>query len=292
MFAANLTPTWQKYRQRLRKATAFARALPDFVILGGMKCGTTSLYTALGQHPRIVSAQLKEAHYFDHNYVHGAWWYRAVFPLKPYLLAKKLWCGGAVLTGEATPYYLFHPHVPARLHALLPHAKLIVLLRDPVERAYSHFRHNQRFQWESLSFEDALAAEDERLRCDRERIARHETRLSENYWKYSYLARGTYADQVAAYFALFPRRQLLMIRSEDYFADPAQTFRQVFEFLGLGNELPSTVTARHKVRGQSAPAATAVHLYQHFAPHNARLYEILGTDLGWERQRVPRASAA
>jgi len=290
--AAQGTTTWQKWRQRVRKATAFARALPDFVILGGMKCGTTSLYAALGQHPQVVLAQMKETHYFDHNYIHGPRWYRAVFPLRPYLLAKKLFCGGPVLTGEATPYYLFHPHVPGRLHAALPHVKLIALLRDPVARAYSHFRHNQRFQLEPLSFEDALAAEAERLRCDRACIARNELHLSENYWKYSYLARGIYADQVAAYFALFPRHQLLTIRSEDYFADPAQTLRQVFEFLGLDNELPPGFSVRTKTPGQPAPTATAARLYHHFAPHNARLYELLGTDLGWDRQRAYRALAA
>ncbi len=292
MLTTLLRDFWAKTCQRLRWRTASVRVLPDFVILGGMKCGTTSFCETLVQHPQIVAAQFKEAHYFDHNYVHGLWCYRSVFPLAPYMLGKKLLTGRPVLTGEATPYYLFHPHVPCRLHAVLPQAKLIALLRDPVERAYSHYRHNRLRKLESLSFDEALAAEDERLRGDRERLVRNELELSDNYRNYSYVARGIYVDQLAAYFALFPREQVLILKAENYFADPAQTIRQVLAFLGLGDELPTSMTMPGQVRPQPAPAGAAARLCSMFAPHNERLYQYLGADFKWDRQPAVRGRAA
>ncbi|MCI0682827.1 MAG: sulfotransferase domain-containing protein [Gemmataceae bacterium] len=285
MFTTNVSGMWKDVCQRLRWRTASARVLPDFVILGGMKCGTTTLYETLVQHPRIVRAQHKETHYFDQNCVHGLWCYRAVFPLAPYMLAQKLIRGGPVLTGEATPYYLFHPHVPGRLHAVLPHAKLIVLLRDPVERAYSHYRHNLVRQLEPLSFEQALAAEDERLRADRQRIERNEP-LSRNHRNFSYVARGIYADQLAAYFDLFPRSQALVLKSEDYFANPAQVLPRLLEFLGLGHDLPATMTMPDSARPRPAPMPAAARLRDFFAPHNERLSKCLGVDFGWDRHKA------
>lgn len=283
---------WAKNCQRWRWRTAAARALPDFVILGGMKCGTTSLYETLVQHPQIVSAQVKEVHFFDHNFGHGLLCYRSYFPLAPYLFARKCLSGQPVLTGEASPYYLFHPHVPQRLRVVLPKARLIALLRDPVDRAYSHYRHNLGRKLEPLSFEQALARESERLRGDRLRLLHNEPLLSESYQHFSYVARGIYVDQLRAYHALFPKDQLLILKAEDYFDNPAQTLRQVISFLGLGDQLPAGMKLPGRVAPQPAPAAAAEQLRAFFAPHNERLYQYLGIDFGWGRAAVNAATAA
>ncbi|MFN8451844.1 MAG: sulfotransferase [Anaerolineae bacterium] len=135
-----------------RYLTAARRLEPQFAIIGGQKCGTTSLYAYLLQHPRVVSL-FKEVHFFDNNYYKGRRWYRAQFPLAGAPSED------ALITFDASPYYLFHPAAPQRVAALYPDMKLIALLRNPVDRAYSHYSHNRQSTAEKLSFEDAIRAE-------------------------------------------------------------------------------------------------------------------------------------
>ena len=138
------------------RATSFGRPLPDFLILGAQKAGTTALYSYLRKHPSIIGPSWKEVSYFDRHYARGPAWYRGNFP-------NKLRTRGA-LVGEASPSYLFHPLGPRRVRELVPEARLVALLRDPVDRALSHYNHERALGREPLSFEDALAAEDDRLR--------------------------------------------------------------------------------------------------------------------------------
>jgi hypothetical protein len=146
---------------RLRRLTAPWRCLPDFLIIGAQKSGTTSLYRWLERHANVVTGPWKECSFFDAERRTTAG-YRACFPLRRTRRQVEVATGGPVRVGEATPYYLFQPDVPRRVAALLPDARLIALLRDPVERAYSHYRHNVALGIETLSFEDAIDAEPER----------------------------------------------------------------------------------------------------------------------------------
>src|SRR5580692_9445955 len=124
--------------------------LPGFLIVGAQRCGTTSMYRALSEHPEVRKAVLhKGVHYFDMNYGRGLGWYRAHFPLAR---------GGGV-TFESSPYYLFHPLAAERIAADLPGVKLIVLVRDPVERAYSAYTHERARGFETESFEQAIERE-------------------------------------------------------------------------------------------------------------------------------------
>jgi hypothetical protein len=276
---------WQRFRQW----TAPLRRLPDFVILGAMKSGTTTLFDTLAQHPQVLPSIAKEVHFFDTDHGNGLCWYRAHFPVDAYARLQALATGKKVVTGEGTPYYLFHPHVPRRLHWVVPRAKLIALLRDPVDRAYSHYRHNLVTKEETLTFEDALAAEDGRLQGELERMRADESYVSVNYRAYSYVARGIYVDQLRAYGELFAREQILVLRAEDYFEDPGAVCGRVLEFLGLGREVPAGVKLPGTVRHPSVPAAAAQRLREFFRPHNERLYEYLGVDFGWERRAARRA---
>ena len=138
-----------------RLASGHMRSLPDFIMIGGMKCGTTSLFQYLQQHPGVSRVYVEEVHFFDLHYGRGLNWYRAHFPVK----GK----GEATICGDDSPYYIFHPLVPARVREDVPGAKLIALLRNPVDRAYSHYHHELRRGREDLSFEKALDREEERL---------------------------------------------------------------------------------------------------------------------------------
>lgn len=267
----------------INRWTARFRPLPDFLILGGMKCGTTTLYRALIRHPRVRAAGRKEVGYFSHLHGHGPTWYRGWFPLAGRARLGR-WLGGpAGATGEATPYYLFHPHAAGRIAAAVPAVRLVALLRDPTDRAYSHYRHNVRAGREPLSFDEALDREESRTRAGRDRMLREPGYECEAFRDYSYAARGVYADQLAAYRRLFPADQLLVLSSEDYFADPAATLGRVFAHLGLGAGVPAAVAVPGPVSAKPVPAGAAARLRAVFAPHNRRLCEFIGRDFGWDK---------
>ncbi|WP_337104126.1 sulfotransferase family protein [Paenibacillus sp. YIM B09110] len=198
--------------------------LPYFLIVGTQKGGTTSLYKYLLQHPNVHPAVTKEIHYFDELLHFGLDWYLTHFP-------ESLPHGD--ITGEATPYYLFHPHVATRIKAALPAVKIIVLLRNPIERAFSHYQMMVRRGLEKLSFSEALHAEQDRIATEYARMERDNTYFSPTCTQYSYLKRGLYSEQLERWFQQFPREQILVIRSEQLLQDTAASYKQVLQFLQL-----------------------------------------------------------
>ena len=249
--------------------------LPSFIILGVQRGGTTSLYDYLTQHPRIAHAKRKEVHYFDLNYAEGTSWYEKQFPWSVRLRSK-------MITGEASPYYIFHPYVRDRVAKVVPDAKFIVLLRDPVDRAYSHYQHCVRRGWETLSFADAIREEPVRLAGEVEKLAADDY-TSYNHQHFSYVTRGVYVDQITHWYERFDPSQFLILRSEDLFTDPATVTNSVFEFLGL-DPLGLETYAHRNLGGYEESVASEVRsaLSQHYAPHNARLVELLGPRFTWD----------
>jgi hypothetical protein len=263
------------------RLTAAGRLLPDYLIIGTQRGGTTSLYKYLVRHPSAAHALTKELRFFDLNYHRGMAWYRSRFPLRLYrdLMRSR---GVGLVVGEASPDYLFHPHAPRRVREALPEVKLIVLLRDPIERAYSHYWHQFRRGHETLSFDDAVAREAERLDGELDRMLRDPRYLSYERHHHSYLARGVYVDQLRAWMDRFPVRRFLIERSEDFFDDPPLVFKRVLDFLGLSAwELTEYETFNAFTSGTMDPK-TRRDLARYFRPHNERLYEFLGRDFGWE----------
>jgi hypothetical protein len=255
------------------RATAPVRPLPDFLILGAQKAGTTALYAYLRRHPRITGPSWKEVSYFDRHYARGEGWYRGNFPNLARTRGK--------LVGEASPSYVFHPLGPERVRALVPEARLIVLVRDPVDRAYSQYHHEVALGRETLSFEDALTAEDERLEGEVGRLVADPRYFSRAWWSHTYAARGRYADQLERWLAVFPREQLLIVPSEDLLDEPERTHARVLEFLGAPpHSLPSYPRVFERQYEQMQPE-TRARLAEQFAEPNERLYELLGRNLGW-----------
>ena len=247
------------------------RALPDAAIIGAQKCATSSLQAYLVQHPGVIGSLRKEVHYFDVNFGRGETWYRAHFGRED----------EPGLNLDASPYYLYHPAVAARMHALLPDARLIVLLRDPVRRAYSHYWHQRDKGREKLSFEDAIAAEPGRLGDTDARLARGELEVSRDHQAFSYLARGRYAEQLERWYAVYPRDRVLVLRFEDFVRDPLAGLNQVLAFLGLSPMTSLDLEPRNTRRYPPMSEATAERLRQYFEPHNRRLEALLGREMGW-----------
>ena len=252
-------------------ATARGRPLPDFLVLGAQKAGTTALYAYLRWHPGITGPSWKEVSFFDRHWWRGARWYRGQFPLRS---ADKLF-------GEASPSYLFHPLAPERARAVIPDARLLVVLRNPVDRAYSQYQHEVALGREPLSFEDALAAEEERTRGEVERIVADPRAFSHEWWDHTYAARGLYADQLERWLAVFPRDQLLVVTSDELGARPAEAYASILSFLGAA---PHQLDAYPRVFDRDyAPmrSETRERLIARFAEPNRRLEGLLGRDLGW-----------
>ncbi len=272
-----------------RALTSPIRLMPDFLIIGAQKGGTTSLYYYLVEHPYIGQSSTKELHYFENKYQRGLWWYKAHFPtsVEKYYVESRY--KETFITGEASPSYLSHPHAPGRAAKLLPHAKLIVLLRNPVDRAYSQYRHNIGLGFEKLSFEDAIISQEERTTIEKEKLLANEYHPSYTYKRYAYLERGIYADQLKAWFKYFPREQMLILRSEDFFADPASVCAQTLEFLhvppmriaALEKEYIQYNKSKDTTSSQMSPQMRK-YLIDYYQPHNVRLYELLGRDFAWD----------
>ena len=114
---------------------------PSFILAGAQRCGTTSLFRALMEHPVILSLYHKGVNYFDLNYDKGWSWYQGHFPVRAFAAVRTRHNGDVPVTFEASGYYMYHPHAAARLAHDLPQVKVLVMLRDPIERAYSAYRH-------------------------------------------------------------------------------------------------------------------------------------------------------
>ena len=251
-------------------ATAGLRPLPDFLILGAQKAGTTALYAYLRWHPEITGPSFKEVSFFDRHYAKGERWYRAHMPVRR-----------RSLVGEASPSYLFHPLAPERVAGMLPGARLIALLRNPVDRAFSHYQHEVALGREPLSFEDAVDREDERMQGELERMLRDPSYFSLAWWNYTYVARGRYAEQLERWFAAFPREQLLVLFTEELSADTAATYRRVLDFLGVtARDLESYPRIFDRDYADMNPG-TRARLHKEFENPNRRLASLLGRDLPW-----------
>ena len=260
------------------RATTPLRALPDFLVIGVMKGGTTSFFNYLGQHPQVRPPFRKEIKYFDLHYGEGPGWYRAHFPLR-----SKMTPG--MVTGEATPYYLFHPQAAQRIARDLPGVKLICLLRNPVDRAYSHYQHMVRVGRETLSFAEALAKEEERLEGEEQKIAADPRYDPYDHLHYSYQARGRYAEQLERWFTLFPRERFLFLASEDLYAAPQKVCGQAAAFLGLAPAALENyeVFKQGSYKKDGMEPSLRAKLVEDFRPHNKRLYDLLNMKFDWDR---------
>jgi len=190
------------------------------------------------------------------------------------------------ITGEASPYYLFHPHAPRRASAIVPDAKVVILLRNPVDRAYSHYQHQVKRvikgqSPETLSFEEAIEVEETILPKEVRKMLQSEYYVSSTHRARSYLSRGIYIDQLLVWSRFFPRKQMLIVKSEDLFSDTTNVLKRMMDFLGIPHWAPETYSIPNKREYTGVSSLIRQRLDEYYRPHNQRLYEFLGEDLGW-----------
>jgi hypothetical protein len=244
--------------------------LPDLVIIGAQRAGTTSLHAWLCSHPRVAPFQVDEMHYFDGvKYNRGLRWYRAQLPMRIRFSCQM----------EASPYMLVHPLAPERAARDLPAgSRFVALLREPVERALSHYWRNRKVGREHKSFAEALMLEDERLEGALDALE-HGKRSQAHRW-FSYRTRGLYAAQLEDWFRAVGRDRVMVIESERIFRD-AGVSAEVLEWCGLPpSKVPfPSLNAIPRVATETANAAAELRTW--FEPHNEALFELLGRRL-WE----------
>jgi hypothetical protein len=264
-----------RYRMRTRRLGP----TPDFLIIGAQRGGTTFLYHMLMQHPNVYPCVVKEPHYFDQHFARGHDWYLAHFA--PGLRPAHTRRVRRFITGEATPCYLYRPHVPQRVHDLAPEAKFIVLLRDPVARAFSHYGLTREWGIEQLSFEAAIEREMQHIDVGTAAAPEDRPQTPDGPVR-SYLSRGLYADQLQRWMEVFPREQFLIIQSEAMYRDTRAVVPAVTEFLQLPTWRPGEPEKQRQPGQRRMNDATRARLQTFFRPHNARLFELLGSTYDWD----------
>ena len=294
--ADSIKPGYWALRSCYRLMTNRIRLLPDYIIIGTQRGGTTSLYFYLTEYAGTFSALHKEVHFFDDHFAQGPAWYRAQFPTSVQKYLYERVCKKRFVTGESSPYYLFHPHIPKRTFQALPNVKLIVLLRNPVDRAYSHHWLATNEGHETLLFEEAVKCEVERLAGEQEKILANEYYESYTHRHYAYLSRGIYANQLQNWMRYFPKEQFLILKSEDLYSDPVTIVKQTLEFLEVPTSAlritkefkqyrePTSKGYMNNERPPKMEPALRKYLIEYFQSHNARLYEFLKRDFGWDRE--------
>jgi hypothetical protein len=259
------------------------RVLPDFLIIGAQRSGTGSLYFSLLDHPRVTGPKIKEVHWFDSRNWNKTNRYRSYFPRAQEVTEQGL------IVGEATPYYLFHPAVPRRVVDQLPRVKCIAVLRDPVDRAYSHWKHEKTRGVEPLDFREAIEAEAERL-ASVPSVGSvgvdGDAGLPVAHQRYTYVSRGQYAKQLSRWLTVVPKERMLVLKSEDFFSEPDSVLRIAWQFLGA--EPPEQQGAVKHLNQRFASGLSdemRSWLAPRFEQDSRELHRLVGIDWQQESQR-------
>lgn len=249
---------------------------PDFLIIGTQRGGTTSLHHLLSAHPQIRMAKVKELHFFNRLYSNGINWYMDQF--------KEESGASKFHSGEATPAYLYHPLVPERVAKHLPDVKLIVMLRDPVIRAFSQFMMIRKRGREAESdFMEALKLEAGRLSnlrpIDDEQAAPDDF---SGFYQFSYQKRGLYGEQIERWLQCFTLDQFHFIKSEEFFASPEKSLQSLYAFLEIAEIMPDTFPKLNSHTDVKLNVDNIEHLYEYFRADGILLRNMIGDRFRWD----------
>jgi hypothetical protein len=200
--------------------------IPDFLVIGAQKSGTTTLFALLRKHPKIYLPPQKEVQFFSNDTLYGKgldWYWGANFCGKP----------DDCVAGEISPQYMGANVVPARIRAAMPNARLIAILRHPLARAFSHFQMSVRRGQDDRDFRDALESSISAKRVGQQLAE------SRSYYQYS-----AYSDVLAEYLKLFRREQMLVLFQEDLERNPGEVLKAIHDFLGVEHVLPDNLRIR------------------------------------------------
>jgi hypothetical protein len=257
------------------QTTASLRMLPDFLVIGAQRCGTTSLFRVLNDHPDVVRPTASKGIV---NYANGPRWYRSHFPLR---MTSRLRTKGGAQTFESSGYYSFHPMAAERIACDLPGVRVVLMVRDPVERAYSAYKHERSRGFEDQEFEAALDLEATRLVGEVDRIRSDPSYESFDHRHHAYVARGRYAEQLRRYIDLLGRERVFVVDADRFFAKPEAELSVLFSWLGLRPWLPDHVAQWNARPSDPMPEDLRARLSAEFEEPDRQLAEIMGRAPSW-----------
>lgn len=262
------------------QSTSFLREPPDFLIMGSARCGKTSLYNYLLQSTEIFQNFRNETSFFDINYDRGLSWYKSNFPTKIY--KKFLNQSNNGLVGEVI--HINSPHIPKRLKKVNSNPKIIVVLRNPTDRAYSHFLMSKRLkdEEENTIFEDVLDQENIRINLAKKN---NETifDIHQRQW-FLYKTNGIYINNLKEWWKFFPKKEMLFLKSEDLFYNTEDVVNTTLQFLGLNQlEKLKKIDNFHDKNEEMINSDTRNHLIEFFKPYNEKLYSEIGINFEWDK---------
>lgn len=258
-------------RAGLRRPSAALRRPPEFLIIGAQRAGTSSMFRYLGQHPQVRRPLRKEIDYFSANYGRPPSWYAAHFPLRV-----------AAQSFDCTPQYLVHPLAAGRCHALLPNAKLVVMVRDPVTRLVSQYSHMRRLGFENLTLREALTAEDERTASDLRAIEEDPGWNPRQFFRFGYLARSRYAEQMQRWLQFYPHTSIHVFDFDEFVGSPESEWTELVRFLELDPWAPDDF--RNWSQPTVKPPTDPVLFHEirtHLGEDIDRFKDLAGRPLSW-----------
>ena len=263
-------------QRNLNGVTASLRKLPDFLVIGGKRCGTTTLFEFLRQHPGIANPPFDHMGFFDDNYRLGINYYKSFFPLKN----KK---NGLILNYDVTTSYLTSPHVPERMYEHMPNVKLIILLRNPTSRAWSEYNSNLREKPNLDTFESYIEDEFNDLKNYNflDKVKNNDYNLIDP--TKNFLKKGIYVNYLKKWFNLFPRENFLILPTETFAKDENFVFKKIFEFLNLPyHEIKNLKRMEKVVYKNTLNPETKIKLDKFFEPLNKDLFELIDQKFAWD----------
>jgi len=258
--------------------------LPNFIIFGVSRSGTTSLYQYLVQHQNIEPCAIKEPRFFDMYFDRGINWYRMNFPSQFQKFIFNKINHKKFITGEASGAYLQNPHTPKRIYQFNPNMKLILLMRNPVDRAFSHYKRKVKNGSEKLSFEEVIDQEQSRIDGEMEKMENNSNYYSSIYHSLSYLTTGLYVKHLKNWLKYFPLKQILILENGELLRDPQMVYNRTIEFLGLPKWKLSNYRKFSKQDLKlDMNQKTREQLLDYCKPFNEDLYSLIGKRFDWDK---------
>lgn len=276
-------------------ATASRRPPPELLIIGAKRGGTTSLWHYLSQHPGLLAQfptpNSKGTYFLSDEWHRGERWWRSHFAHERTRARVGARLGFHPVAGESSPYDLYHPLAPQRAAAVAPDALVVAVLRNPVDRAFSHWKERRRHT-ETLNFAAAIEAEAERTAGEEARILADPTYASFPHRHQSYVDQGRYAPMLRRWFDAFGRDRMLVVTAETFYADPQATVDQITDRLGLPRHMVADVTPRNEAPSDPMDGDLRAKLTVELAGGIAAVEELLGITTGWGASGSPGGSEA
>ena len=253
--------------------TASTRVLPDFIIIGTVRSGTTSLYYNICEHPSVLQAAYDEIGFFDSNYQLGIDWYRSMFPTNKEMKRVRVDTGNAI-TGEDTPFYFWKKEAVDRIYQNIPKVKIISIFRNPVDRAYSNYNLGVRLNTEKLTFEEAIDKELDYIEKNGFRKTIDQRR--------SYLSKGMYENQIKLWFNVFSKEQIHILSTEQMNKNPQKELQKIFSFLEIDDYMIKNPQKQKSAEYSKMRPDTRDRLLDFYKSHNEEFFGIIKQRFDWE----------